>query len=184
MKKFILYGFLVVIIGATGCVGQKIKPAAQVDKTPIYMEHHVPFRKHISVRDAVRRECNLGGKLATHINNYAKSYHLNMMEGKGHGKNMDSGRTLEIEIVDVDGAGGGAWSGAKMVAIEGELMDHGKVIGSFRAVRSSTGGAFGAYKGTCSILGRTVKALGKDVALWLQHPDLNASLGEARRRRH
>ncbi|MEJ2404442.1 MAG: hypothetical protein P8171_09165 [Candidatus Thiodiazotropha sp.] len=45
-----------------------------------------------------------------------------------------------------------------------ELFENGKKIGSF--------------KGTCSILGRCVKALGKDISEWLINPTMNARLGE------
>lgn len=36
--------------------------------------------------------------------------------------------------------------------------------------RSSTGGAFSAFKGTCEILDRVAVALGKDVAKWVSQP--------------
>ncbi len=175
MKKFILYGILVGVVAAAGCKSQNIRPATQVDKTPVYMGQHVPFKKGMIVRDAVRKECDLGGKLATHINNYGRQYHLNMVKA---GKAKKSARILKVEIINVHGSGGGAWSGAKSVAIEGKLLDNGKVIGTFRGQRSSGGGAFAGFKGTCSILGRTVKALGSDVGLWLQNPIMGASIGE------
>ncbi len=174
-KKFVLYGVLLVIVAAAGCKSQQIRPAAQVDQTPVHMSSYIPFKKGLFVRDAVRKECDLGGKLATHINNYARQYHVNMMKG---GKAKTSARVLKVEIINVHGSGGGAWSGAKSVAIEGKLLENGKVIGTFRGQRSSGGGAFGGFKGTCSILGRTVKALGSDVGLWLQHPVMGASIGE------
>jgi len=40
------------------------------------------------------------------------------------------------------------------------------------------GGAFGGFKGNCSVLGRTVKALGEDIAGWLTHPDKDGLLGD------
>ena len=40
------------------------------------------------------------------------------------------------------------------------------------------GGAFAGYKGSCSVLGRTVKAMGKDVAQWLKAPTDEAALGD------
>ncbi len=175
MKKFILYGFLVVVVAAAGCKSQNIRPAAKVDQTPVYMSNHVAFKKDLIVRNAVRKECDLGGKLATFINDYSREYHLNMVMG---GKAKKSARVLKVEIINVHGSGGGAWSGAKSVAIEGKLLDNGKVIGTFRGQRSSGGGAFAGFKGTCSILGRTVKALGSDVGLWLQNPVMGATIGE------
>lgn len=43
--------------------------------------------------------------------------------------------------------------------------------------QASGGGMFGAYKGTCAILGRCVKTLGSDIAKWLQHPSRDSRLG-------
>lgn len=40
------------------------------------------------------------------------------------------------------------------------------------------GGAFGAFKGTCSILGRDVKAMAKNISRWITSPTKNTRLGE------
>ncbi len=40
------------------------------------------------------------------------------------------------------------------------------------------GGFMGAYKGTCALLGRCTKTLGKDIAEWLKNPVNNATLGD------
>ncbi len=40
------------------------------------------------------------------------------------------------------------------------------------------GGLFAGFKGSCSVLGRTVKAIGKDIAEWLVNPVLDADLGD------
>lgn len=90
------------------------------------------------------------------------------------------GKLLSVKITGLVGPGGGAWSGAKQVTIDGVLTENGKTLGTFKGMRVSGGGTFGAYKGTCSILGRCVKALGKDVAGWLKAPTMNARLGDAR----
>jgi hypothetical protein len=46
--------------------------------------------------------------------------------------------------------------------------------GSFRGER----GAFAGFKGSCSVLGHTVKALGSDIADWLVKPSEDADLGD------
>jgi hypothetical protein len=66
------------------------------------------------------------------------------------------------------------------MTVRGQLYDRGRQIGSFRAKRYSTGGAFGAFKGTCAIIGRCTKALGQDIATWLAAPSQNAEIGDAR----
>jgi len=37
---------------------------------------------------------------------------------------------------------------------------------------------FAAYKGTCSIVGRCAKSIGKDISNWLENPTDDASLGD------
>jgi hypothetical protein len=62
--------------------------------------------------------------------------------------------------------------------VKGSLNQKGKMLGDFKARRYSGGGMFCGYKGTCAILGRCVKALGKDVVEWLAQPTSRAVLGD------
>ena len=143
------------------------------------IEKRAPFEKNLHVPDAVRAECNLETNVPKFVQEYAEKTHdkvdLVAQAGKG-----TPGQALSMKIVDVAGTGGGAWSGAKHVAVEGTLWENGKVKGTFRAVRYSGGGAWGGYKGTCAILGRCAKAIGKDVAGWLESPGMNSRLGDAK----
>jgi hypothetical protein len=86
---------------------------------------------------------------------------------------------LELTISQVHAPGGGAFSGAKSMTVKGVLRDNGKEIGSFTATRYSGGGVFGGYKGTCAIVGRCAKAIGKDIAQWLEDPKKGSELGDA-----
>jgi hypothetical protein len=88
-----------------------------------------------------------------------------------------SGRWLELAISEVHAPGGGPFSGPKWMAVTGKLYDRGKLIGSFRAKRVSTGGF---VRGTCATLGRCALAIGQDVAAWLAAPSMNAEIGDAR----
>lgn len=136
----------------------------------------ISFNKDAYIRDAVKKECNLDGKLTQFIEqNAANQYAEILSNSKKVPKNA---QILSVEIEQVQGGGGGAWSGGKMVLINGKLTEKGKVIGSFKGRRYSGGGMFGAYKGTCAILGRCVKVLGKDIAEWLQSPSQNSALGD------
>lgn len=90
-----------------------------------------------------------------------------------------AGKVLTLEISHVMGFGGGLYSGPKQIVVKGTLTEGGAVTGTFEAKRTTvTGGAFGAYKGTCSLLHRTAKAVAKDVSGWLPAPTMNAKLGE------
>ena len=137
----------------------------------------VPFAEGSQASNDVRATCTLGTRLPQFIADYAKRG-VDVVIGPDPGDDVE-GKVLYLEIVHVLGAGGGAWSGAKSVTVEGVLKENGEVIGSFTGARYSGGGAFGGFKGTCAILGRCIKTLGKDIATWLKKPTMNAMLGNA-----
>ncbi len=137
----------------------------------------VKFSADANVREAVINECNLQTKLPSFIRTYGEKNGIDVVLSDKALNKKQKGRVLLLEITHVNGAGGGPWSGAKSVDVKGKLYKNGKLIGSFTASRYSGGGMFAAYKGTCSILGRCVKTLGKDIAKWLKNPSKNARLG-------
>jgi len=132
------------------------------------------FAKSAVVPTPVQTECQLPEKLASFIESYAKqrfdAVQINDRSG--------SGKVLMVEITDLIGTGGGAWSGSKAVTISGKLMEGDKTIGNFIGRRTSGGGFGAGFKGTCSILGRCVKALGKDIGAWLKAPSTDSRIGE------
>ena len=50
----------------------------------------------------------------------------------------------------------------------------------FVARRNSSGGMGAGFKGSCDVLERSVNAIGKDVAAWLQNAVDGAQLGDLR----
>ncbi|WP_152555653.1 hypothetical protein [Methylomarinum vadi] len=179
--KFTALPLLVLLLALSGCVSNGGKPAQttqalQPTGTGTLVIKPIAFKKDLYIREAVRNECNLDGKLAQFIEDYtADQFATIITDGS---KAPADAQVLTIEIDEVMGAAGGAWSGAKAIMITGEVSQNGKVLGDFRARRYSGGGMFAAYKGTCSILGRCTKALGRDVAEWLRHPMPKAALGD------
>lgn len=141
----------------------------------LYLPSEAGYAKDALIPRAVEAECALPQKLIQFTREYARG-DFDALETAG--KAPSKGRFLKLEITHVEGAGGGAWSGAKSVTIRGSLQVDGKPGASFAARRISGGGAFGGFKGTCAILGRDVKALGKDVADWLRSPVDGARLGD------
>jgi hypothetical protein len=76
-------------------------------------------------------------------------------------------KLVQLTILSVQGAGGGAWSGSKSITMRAEIQKGGAKIASTILTRATNGGAFGGFKGTCTMLERVTNALGKDVAVWL-----------------
>ncbi len=176
--KFIYMSLFVLLAALSGCStnGNKPSQALQHTGTGTLIIKPIGFNKEAHIRDAVKQECNLDGKLTQFIEQFAAGQYANIVTDSNTGS--ADAQILTMEIEEVQGAAGGAWSGAKSVVVKGSLSQKGKMLGDFKARRYSGGGVFGGYKGTCAILGRCVKTLGKDVAEWLTHPTPQAVLGD------
>ncbi len=141
------------------------------------LQRTAPYGKDLAVPSAIRFDCQLDTKIIDYIESFAgESFDKVVLVDNGEA--VTAGKSLAVSITDLSGAGGGVWSGPKHLAIEGTLWLDGKIIGTFTGRRVTSGGALGAYKGTCSLLARCARSLGKDVAVWLKSPSLGAKLGE------
>jgi hypothetical protein len=142
-------------------------------KQVLVVTQDIPFASDAKVRGKVKDECQLGTKLSKFISVYAKKYKFDVKNESSSKDDM----ILNVEINDVFANGGGVFSGAKVMHVSGSLSQDGKTLGDFKGMRYSTGGVFGAMKGTCSILARDAKSLGSDIAKWLKAPTKDAKLG-------
>ncbi len=143
----------------------------------VLVQASTPYSDEAHVRDAVKSQCQLDSKLPEFVRDFAKADGIDV-ELSSDAVNTHKGKVLMLEITGVEAPGGGAWSGAKSMSVAGKLYQNGKVVGDFTATRYSGGGFFAGYKGTCSIIGRCSKTLGKDIATWLKNPTPKAHLGD------
>jgi hypothetical protein len=148
--------------------------AAPAAAEPVKVAKTIGFAAESEVRPKVKDECALQTKIPAFLAQYSSDVEL------VEGDLGDKRRVLTIEITAVHAPGGGAFSGPKSVSISGVLKENGATVGNFRGARYSTGGAFGGHKGTCAIVGRCAKTLGKDVATWLKNPGKDSLLGDAK----
>ena len=163
----------IAIMLTLACAGLQ---AAAVQAETITLSRVLKFAESSGATDNVKAECTLDTRLPGFVKSFASGMNIVLADDVGE---STEGKVLHIEITHVIGPGGGAWSGSKSVTVEGKLTENGEVLGTFTAMRYSGGGAFGGYKGTCSILGRCIKAIGKDIAAWLKSPTMDARLGNA-----
>lgn len=170
MKKFGIIPFLFILMFAA------LENTLAQDAEVIYIPDEYQFEEKARVRGKNKDECGIQTHLASQIADGAKSVYAKVVRerptsGKYH--------VLEVEITEAQGAGGGAWSGPKSMSCAGKLLDQdGKRLGDFTATRFTTGGAFGGFKGTCSMFKRICKAFGKDVSTFLVDPDTAVHLGD------
>lgn len=137
----------------------------------------VAFNEDAEVPKAVRAECKLDEALPDAIAATAKDDGVTVTFAP-QVSGATPGRALEMEITDVAADGNGFIGHRKAMAAKGKLYENGQVIGSFKARRTSMGGVFGGLKGNCSVLERTVTAMGADIGGWLAAPKMDSRLGD------
>ena len=76
-------------------------------------------------------------------------------------------RTVTLTLMSVQGAGGGAWSGAKSMSVRAEVLEDGKPVAGQTFTRNSGGGVLGGVSGSCPIVERIAKALAQDITVWM-----------------
>lgn len=141
----------------------------------VYIRSLAPYAAGAPIAENIKSECVIDKQLVDFIVEYAQQNGINVVV-----KNDIAADELELKVAIVDAVSAGtAFTGhRKYTAIAGSIVRGKKEYYSFKGARLSGGGFWGAYKSSCSVLGRTVKALGQDVALWLASPIDNARLGD------
>jgi len=141
----------------------------------VYIKSIIPYSATAPIAPNIKAECIIDQQLSEFILKSAQASGLNVVVKNDIGKNDIQ---LKVEIVDAVSRGGAFRGHNKYVTISGALVQGDKVYQTFKAARISGGGFWGAYKGSCAVLGRTVEALGKDTAVWLSSPMDGAKLGD------
>lgn len=151
--------------------------AAQASAQALQVQRPVPYSEDGDIADNIKQECKINEQLADFILEYAKK---NGIEVTFTGGPVDTaaGRALDVRITNAISMGNAFMGHQKGTTVAGTLYENGQKVASFKARRHSMGGAFAGYKGSCSVLGRTVKAIGEDIAGWLKAPTDGAKLGD------
>jgi len=155
-SKFLLSGLL-----ALGVCG----PAPAEDKIAVVVP--ATLDPNAAIGENIRRECAIEAGIGNEaFANVSKRY-PGIEPIRDLNQAAPGARVVRMTIVGALGAGGGAWSGPKSITIRADLIQNTKVLATKILRRQSNGGAFGGFKGTCSIMERITVALGRDVAAWL-----------------
>lgn len=154
---------------------KKGKDISLAGKT-VYMKSMLPYSASSRVAQNIKTECTINKQIVDFIVEKSAAMGINVVV-----KNKISANDLQLKVqIDEAVSQGGAMRGHnKYVVISGQIVKGKTGYQSFKAARMSGGGFYGAYKSSCSVLGRTTKALGNDVAMWLNDPYDGAILGDA-----
>lgn len=188
IRKLSLFALLSLVLALGACAKNRgadpeAEPEAEAEMSTadypsqqVTLKTPIEFADRAEVRDAVLDECRLPDKLQKFITEFSAARNITIEPSNGPVDDA-SGKVLEVRITDMYAPGGGAFSGGKAVTIEADLTRNGESLGSLRARRISSGGAFAVFKGTCDILGRDVRTLGEDISKFLTDPGENVRMG-------
>lgn len=143
----------------------------------IHVQDPVPFSESSIIADNIKAECRMGAQLATALGSNAPA-HGNTIVFSAEPVNTAHGRALALELVEAQSAGNAFSGHFKSAAVRGVLYQDGQKVATVTARRTSRGGAFAGFKGSCDVLERTVNAIGSDLATWLANPVDGARLGD------
>lgn len=160
------------------CIGMSLFAGSAVAADPILVAKPVPFADDAMIAGKIKKECDIQNQLADYVEEYAREEQHIEVKFVSTFSADTSGIALDMQIKDAVSQGNPFIGHRKSTLVVGKLYRDGELIGSFVGRRNSMGGAFAGYKGSCSVLGRTVKVLGKDIAEWLKAPTMDAQLGD------
>ena len=137
-----------------------------------------PFAADNDIRKKITNNCTtLGAKLSSFTQSFAEKNGV-VVQLVDSVDTAAAGRVLELEIDQAVSQGNAFIGHRKFVGVRGTLWEDGQRVATFDGERSSGGGFAAGYKSSCAVLGRCVKALGKDIAAWLENPVDEAEIGE------
>lgn len=136
----------------------------------VLLETPVKYSPNASVVEPVRRECKIEDMIVRNVGTALSKRNADGKGTIGSGDDAGDAGVVRVQITNVFGVGGGAYSGPKAISVDAEMLKNGKVVRQVHLRRSSLGGFWGGFKGTCSILQRCAVTLGKDIASWVDDP--------------
>jgi hypothetical protein len=141
----------------------------------LYIKPMATYSPNSRVSSKIKTECTLPKAISDSIIQFSKNSGVNI---KVKNNIRPNELELKIQIEDAVSSGNAFVGHNKFVDISGSIVKGNTVYYTFDAARRSGGGYFGAYRSSCSVLGRIAKALGKDISYWLSNPYDNAKMGD------
>lgn len=174
-----LLGSLAIMTLVTGC-GQPDRPALvpvdDLTNKTVVIKPVIPYGKDSIIQASIRKECMIQSQLAEFVKEYSVKEDVNVVLDTKANKNSEY--FLDLEIVGAVSKGNAFLGHNKSTRVKGVLYKEGNKIASFSGFRHSSGGFGAGFKGSCSVLGRTVDALGEDISVWLKKPTMNDYIGQ------
>ena len=135
---------------------------------PIRIANTSPYLDPSRIQSNIRQGCTaLGQQLSEATRKFASKYDIRLTKHENLDTN-GAGKALMIYITEASSSGNAFLGHRKSVSTKADFYNDGKLIDTYATTRNSGGGMWGGFKGSCSVLHRTVNTLGKDIAIWLK----------------
>ncbi len=171
MNKFIVCMFVASTLACASKEGAKTAaniPAEKKIAGPITLQTSVPFASG-AADEKIKSECP---ELNTKLSDFTKERGTELGVEFTQSATVDTkakGAVLVMEITNMHSSGNAFVGHNKSTTVKAQLYKDGVLVDTVERTRSSGGGFGAGFKGSCSVLGRTVKALGTDVADWAKN---------------
>ena len=169
MNKLVL---VMIAITSFGCASKspvvKDVPAEKKISGPIALQNAIPFGSG-AADEKIKTECpDINSKLSDFTKQHGTEVGVEFAQSQKVDKNAKGG-VLVMEITNMHSSGNAFIGHNKSTTIKAQLYKDGTLVDTTELTRSSGGGMGAGFKGSCSVLGRTVKTLGEDVAKWAKN---------------
>lgn len=151
--------------------------ASAATSDAIKVPSNVHYADANDIASNVKREWQINQQLSDYIIESAREKHV-ATETVAIKNAQTPRRVPVVEISDAVSRGNPFIGQRKSTSVGGTLYQVGAKGAALRGERDSMDGAFGSFTDSFSVLGRTAKALGRDIATWLVKPVDEAHLGD------
>lgn len=145
---------------------------ASADTETIFVPAEAAYDRYGKFHESVKKQCDTARVIASAVAEYNANVKLSRTP-------QEEERHLEILVYQLSAQGG---MGADyVVGVRGRLLEDGVVTATFNGSRSYARdpfGYFGPEKGTCGVVGRVARRVGRDIAEFLTHPSVGAKIGD------
>ncbi len=156
----------------------KVSPPTNSDKVlNVAVPRSILVKQNSQISQAALNECTLTTQYSDLLKQMAQEKGINVTLVDSP-KPTKKGYYFQPTFVQIY-SGGNAFIGhRKFTRIHGVLFKNGEKVSEANFGRGSGGGFMGNFKGSCSVLGRTVEANVQDAILWLHSPVNGATFGD------
>lgn len=179
--KVILKVGLITILGIgffSGCSSKnELAVVDDLTNKEVKIKSSTPFSEDAFIKASIKEECDIQKQLADYTKKYSNDNSVAIQIDDNANKD-NSEYFLDLKIIDAISEGNAFLGHNKRTRIAGDLYKNGNKIATFKGQRHSRGGFGAGFKGSCTVLERTVQALGEDVSEWIRYPKNGSMLGE------